>query len=443
MPTPPSTLLTSLEKHNETFENLLKLIPPKFYFIHEQSEEQAASKYQKHSRKEKAPKQAIKEASKKARKEKLDPANNKTILDIQAESLPTSNSKRAQPTHDDSDSGSGGEDEDEGEDEDAMNLDPDMSLNDDEPPHSLVPLPQTSDIQALRQKLHTRMAELRLAKKRHRQSNFEEEEEEEEGEPRPTDEGWGKPLGARGQGVGEEASSRDELLEERRKARGLMRERRRKETKEKIRVEKESKGKGKEKAMASASTTKNQLLVPDDDPPTQSYPSHTTIAFSSLSATHKHSKSKLADLPSNPKQALDKLAARKEKLSSLPEEKRKSIEEREKWAKAEARMEGVKVRDDEGRLKKAVKRKEKEKEKSGKAWADRKRDLSAQMAAKQKKRTDNIAMRHERRTGKNVKAGKGGSSKGGKGKARPGFEGKSFGGKGGAKSGGGKGGKGK
>jgi len=45
------------------------------------------------------------------------------------------------------------------------------------------------------------------------------------------------------------------------------------------------------------------------------------------------------------------------------------------------------------------------------------------MAAKQKKRNDNIAMRHERKKGKD------GGSKKGKPKSRPGFEGKSFGAK--------------
>jgi hypothetical protein len=48
---------------------------------------------------------------------------------------------------------------------------------------------------------------------------------------------------------------------------------------------------------------------------------------------------------------------------------------------------------------------------------ERKERLSNDMAAKQKKRTDNIAMRNERRNDKR------------KGKSRPGFEGKSLGSK--------------
>lgn len=160
----------------------------------------------------------------------------------------------------------------------------------------------------------------------------------------------------------------------------------------------------------------------------------TNVAFSTLagSTSKKAAQFKTA---SNPTQALTQLASRKEKLTALPEEKRKTVEERERWSKAEARVEGVKVNDNEGHLKKAIKRKEKEKVRSKKKWSvsaivvhravatdnlareERKDQVVASMAAKQKKRADNIAMRHERRSEKR---------KGGGGKSRPGFEGKSF-----------------
>ena len=159
----------------------------------------------------------------------------------------------------------------------------------------------------------------------------------------------------------------------------------------------------------------------------------THVAFSALagSTSKKAAEFKTA---SNPTQALTQLTARKEKLAGLPEEKRKIVQDRERWTKAEVRIEGVKVKDNEAHLKKAIKRKEKERARNKTKWCvsafihrvtttddlareERKEQVVASMAARQKKRTDNIAMRSERRSEKR---------KGGSGKSRPGFEGKSF-----------------
>ena len=52
----------------------------------------------------------------------------------------------------------------------------------------------------------------------------------------------------------------------------------------------------------------------------------------------------------------------------MTSEQRKEAEERERWAKAEERAKGGKVADQEGTLKRAVKRLEKKKSKSGKEW---------------------------------------------------------------------------
>ncbi|KAJ7189842.1 surfeit locus protein 6-domain-containing protein [Mycena pura] len=406
MPTPSDVLRASLEVHNETFETLLKLIPAKHYIQAELSEEQAASKYLKHSKKQKASKQAVKEASKKARREKaqnlgqLDPENYKSVVDLQNESAGTVSKQQAKSASAKGKRKAVALPSDDNSEDDGIAMDVDVDLQDgsesgdereqaDDAMKDIVPMPQSGGIAALREKLHARMASLRR--------------------------GGGPRYDAAHANVGD----KDALLDERRLQRAAMRERRRKETKEKIRREEEMKvkGKGKEVQRDKGNITKTQLLVAD----TSSRPSHgtapsgvATVAFSSLAGTSSK-KSQSLKTASNPTQALAQVVSRKEKLAALPDEKRKAIEEKEKWDKAAARLEGVKVHDDEARLKKAMKRKDKEKTKTKRQWDERKEQLTASMAAKQKKRTDNIAMRNEKR-----KTGKG------KTKARPGFEGKSF-----------------
>ncbi|KAL9709152.1 hypothetical protein Ac2012v2_007505 [Leucoagaricus gongylophorus] len=372
MTTPAATLRASLERHNEEFESLLKLIPARFYLVQD-NEEQSALKYQKHKKSKKEDKQAVKEASKKAKKAKLDPANHKTVIDLQNEALEERNTKVTKgEKRKRSETSSDGVDFEDGAEEE----------------EKLVPMPESNGIEALRRKLQNRMTELRN----------------------------------RGQSASREAGDRDALLEERRRQRAEMRERRRKETKEKIKREEETRGKkNKEKReeKQKGSSTRPQLLVSDNPgPPSRnSGPQEklTNVSFGNIVSKSSSKKTERLKTTSDPQQALEQLAARKGKLATMSDEKRKSIEEREKWDKAEARLEGVKIRDDETRLKKAAKRKEKGKAKSKKDWDERKEQIAASMAAKQKKRTDNIAARNERRKDKK------------KGKSRPGFEGKSFG----------------
>ncbi|TFY54325.1 hypothetical protein EVG20_g9751 [Dentipellis fragilis] len=397
MPTPVPILQASLEKHNVTFESLLSLIPAKYYLVRDEGDE-PGSKYHKNKKSQQAPKQAIKEASRKARREKLDPTNKKTLVDLQNEAgaLKAGKGKGKQKAAvSDDELASGDEDV-------SMDVDGDLGATsssehedaDEDNDASIVPLPESEGIDALRAKLH---AKIDFLHNRGRRNS-----------------GW-------------EVGSRDELLEERRMQRAAMRERRRKETREKIRREEESKGKkDKGKEREKAAPVKTQLLVPEKSsgrsvPDPQS--SFTHVAFSAVDAGSSGGNNKKAQrlkTSSNPAQALEQLAAKKERLANMPDDKRKYIEERERWEKAEARMEGVKVKDDEGRLKKALKRGEKEKTKSKKAWDERKEQVTAAMAAKQKKRTDNLATRNERRSDKR----KGLKPKN---KARPGFEGKSFG----------------
>ena len=285
----------------------------------------------------------------------------------------------------------------------------------------MVPMPQVESITVLKGKLHARMVSLR----------------------RP---------GAQN----DEPGDRDELLEERRKQRAVLREKRRKETKERKKAEAEGrndKGKSREKdSKSKPASTKvrpfisslicltcfwNQLLVagllgPSSGPPVNHNGPLTNVAFSALPGTTSK-KAAQFKTASNPTQALAQLTTRKEKLAALPEEKRKIVQDRERWAKSEARVEGVKVKDNEAHVKKVIKRKEKEKARSKNKWCvsafihraaseslareERKEQVAASMAAKQKKRTDNIAMRNERRNEKR---------KSGSGRSRPGFEGKSF-----------------
>ncbi|KAK7204618.1 surfeit locus protein 6-domain-containing protein [Myxozyma melibiosi] len=119
---------------------------------------------------------------------------------------------------------------------------------------------------------------------------------------------------------------------------------------------------------------------------------------------------------------LKHVEAKKARIASMDEEKRRTIEEKEKWKRAIKQAEGEKVRDDEVLLKKSLKKQFKQKKKSAREWKEREENVQKGILARQKKREENIAARREQKA-------KGGSKKKSKSsglkkkKKRPGFEG--------------------
>lgn len=129
---------------------------------------------------------------------------------------------------------------------------------------------------------------------------------------------------------------------------------------------------------------------------------------------------------------LQKLEAKRRKLSSLTPEQQAKQQEKDKWSSLMSQAEGIKVKDDEKLLKKALKRKEKQKLKSEIQWKERKQVVKDTIAARQKRKEENLKSRRENKGKKSkhqprLKKFTGTMKKGGKGKGdgkkRAGFEG--------------------
>ncbi|KAK6193533.1 hypothetical protein LQW54_012368 [Pestalotiopsis sp. IQ-011] len=184
-----------------------------------------------------------------------------------------------------------------------------------------------------------------------------------------------------------------------------------------------------EEALASARNSPGSILSPAVDLADTNF-TFGRVAFGdgaqlSHDLTHVLNDSGKKKGPSDPKTALLKFQNEKKRLEKLGEEKRKDVEEKEMWLSARKRAEGERIRDDEKLLKKAVKRKEVQKNKSEKAWKERAEGVQKSIKQRQQKREDNIKARKEQKL-----LGKGGKKKGGaKKKGRAGFEGSFAGGK--------------
>ncbi|XP_032089589.1 surfeit locus protein 6-like [Thamnophis elegans] len=95
----------------------------------------------------------------------------------------------------------------------------------------------------------------------------------------------------------------------------------------------------------------------------------------------------------NYKQLLNRLESRKtqlEELKAKDEEKAKELEAKMQWTNVLYKAEGVKIRDDEEKLKAALKRKEKRKAQRQRKWEKRTEQVVERMQQRQEKRRKNI-----------------------------------------------------
>ncbi|KAI9499779.1 hypothetical protein GGI25_005103 [Coemansia spiralis] len=409
-------LKASLKKHAQAFDDLLRLIPPKFY-LPEEHEQILNNRYMKNTKKDTDAKQ--KDAQRKARASakaaRLDPDNNKTVQDLQAVKLEKQNaskedSKRA-TTNGAAPHTNGtaktGSDEDEWEDmEDehelaegapgmskmAIDLDGTGERLKQAPVDSVKPMPPAQSIDDLRARLHARIETLRQKRK-----------------------------------APEDDASREALLEKRMK--------RRKNTKE-----------AQAKAKKAAGGTANEQVLGRNTPSAGS--SSTTNGANAAGSvkdnlfygkltTGTPKKKKSLQI----KQQLANIEGKKKELEELrmvDAEKADKLEAKDKWNKALTQAKGEKVKDDVRLLRKTVRREEQKKKKSSREWTERKSAVATKIKERADKREANIKARIDakkmkkqgkskksiERALKGPKATSASKKKGPAQKARPGFEGK-------------------
>lgn len=228
---------------------------------------------------------------------------------------------------------------------------------------------------------------------------------------------------------GAPARNRQELMEARRR-KEEQRRAHKKELRLKAKLEEDAR---REAALASArDSPASSIFSPAIQSPENNF-SFGRVSFADGQQLNDDL-SALRDAPKKkgPQDAATALQASEKKrlrLAGLDDEKRADIEEKDLWLNAKKRAHGERIRDDSNLLKKTLKRKEKSKKKSEKAWNERKEGVAKSQAMKQRKREENLKKRRDEKGSKGKGKGKSGGvskTKKPKVKSRPGFEG-SFG----------------
>lgn len=185
--------------------------------------------------------------------------------------------------------------------------------------------------------------------------------------------------------------SREQILAERKKREELKRQEKLKRSREELEGDSDSNSESEsededKKDVEDKSVLFGNIVFNDG--------SRVTSDLTKLRSTVEKKKAK-GPANNDLKAHLNKLEQKKRKLDQLSPEDKVKQTEKDKWQRVMAQAEGVKLKDDEKLLKKAIKRKEKQKLKSEIEWKERKQTVKDTVAARAKRREENLKSRRE------------------------------------------------
>ncbi|XP_033124277.1 surfeit locus protein 6 homolog [Anneissia japonica] len=350
-------LLKRLTERNMYFNQMVNLIPAKFYFS---NEDKQTGFYGKESS-GKVPEHKV-QKTKKNKKQKLDPAQHKSVTKIQGEIAEKEERERLEQSNKNEAEMAQVDDEIDGDDE-IEEVEPKIPIR----PISVEKIECSESIEDLRVKLNSKIASLR--KKRKMVDNM-------------------------NNGVPKKQARK--LLQEQKKAKW--------EAIKKARADMHKTKNGK-----SSGGTKKELYEPTAPPVLNS---EGEVAFSKFEFTKSSEKKKKWVKTNQPRSNKDytRLLMKAEmdvkKMKELKEkdpEKAKQVEETQAWKKAMQKAQGAKIKDDPDLIKKTMKKQKKLKIKSAKKWKDRVEQQEKVKKDKQEKRTKNIQSRKSQKQMKKVK----------------------------------------
>jgi len=352
-------LLQRLEEHAKHFDKMLEFISVDVYYPPEVSEEDWANRFTK-NKDNKAPKLAIKQATKKAKKARLNPANYKSVPDIQKEVL----EEKMEATKEKA--AAGGVKRKRVDSDSELSPEPEPQnplevLGLTEPRPAVTPKPSRADLKELRDRLQERITQLRAKRKA--------VNKESDTQPIPPPKKKQK----------KEKDKKKKKKKEKNKkvaTKGSNEE----EKGTKIQTNGGVEGKGSNKRKRSESN-------PDQPPETSS--DHKTEEPEKKKVKKQKTEAKVkADVrygaiefnkgtPLPESLAKKKGLNKKKLLHKLEREKEKepkngsNVSQKKAWDKLIAKAKGEKVKDDVSLVKKSLKKEEQKKKKSQKEWKER------------------------------------------------------------------------